>query len=147
MDLSLNSEICPQVNQIEMHPFYQRFYAKQKHTELGVATQSWAYFAEGQNEIFENKILKTIAKKHNKSVAQVILRWLIDRGVAVIPKSINKQRMIENSNIFDFSFDFSDLALISSLDENKSYFVEPRDEKHTEWIIKGYKIINGKAVE
>lgn len=146
-DFCLHNEIRPAINQIEIHPFYQNTYAQGINENLGVRVMSWASFAEGKNGIFSNAILKNIGKKYGKTPAQVVLRWLIERGIPVIPKSVREEKMRENLAVFDFSLDSSDMAKISTLEQNKSYFVMPNDAQHTEWIIKGKKIIDGKAVD
>lgn len=127
MDLILNNEIAPAVNQIETHPFYQRADDQQFMVENGVQIESWAPFAEGRNNLFQNERLSLIGKKYNKSVAQVILRWLIQREVVVIPKSTKKERLIENINVFDFELSADDMATIKSLETNKSLFFSHRD--------------------
>ena len=126
-DFCLNNELIPALNQIECHPFFQKHEWQKVLREHNIAMQSWASFAEGQNDIFNNATLKSIGEKHNKSVAQVILRWLIQREIAVIPKTLSKDRMKENFNVFDFSLDSSDMAEITKLDENKSYFMNHSD--------------------
>ncbi|MFV0469325.1 MAG: aldo/keto reductase [Dysgonomonas sp.] len=127
MDLILNNEIAPAVNQIETHPFYQRIDDQQFMVENGVQIESWAPFAEGRNNLFQNERLSVIGKKYNKSVAQVILRWLVQRGVVVIPKSTKKERLIENISVFDFELSADDMAVIKSLDTSKSLFFSHRD--------------------
>lgn len=126
-DFCLNNELIPALNQIECHPFFQKHEWQKVLREYNITMQSWASFAEGQNDIFNNATLKSIGEKHNKSVAQVILRWLIQREIAVIPKTLSKERMKENFNVFDFSLDSSDMAEIAKLDENKSYFMNHSD--------------------
>ena len=126
-DFCFNNEVKPALNQVECHPFLPRFDFEESMKNLGVTMQSWASFAEGQNGIFENEILKNVAKKYNKSIAQVILRWLIQREIAVIPKTLRKERMRENFNVFDFELDSSDMEMIAKLDENKTYFINHRD--------------------
>jgi diketogulonate reductase-like aldo/keto reductase len=99
-----------------------------------VQIQSWGPFAEGKNEIFKNEILKNIAEKYNKSVAQVILRWLIQRNIVAIPKSVRKERMVENFNIFDFKLSEDDMQSITKLDTKSSMFFDHRDPKMVRWI-------------
>lgn len=144
-DFCLNNTIKPAFNQMEIHPFYQNYYAQGINENLGVKVTSWASFAEGQNGI--NEILKSIGEKYGKTPAQVVLRWLTQRGIPVIPKTTKKERMRENLNIFDFSLDSNDMAKIATLEQNTSYFFMPNNAQHTEWIIKGKKIINGRAVD
>lgn len=133
MDLITCHEIVPAVNQIETHPFYQRDAEIAFHQELGVVQQAWAPLAEGKFEIFSNPILTQIAQKHGKSVAQVILRWLNQRGVAIIPKSVKVERMLENREIFDFTLDEQDLAKIATLNRDEIIF-NHRDPKMVKWL-------------
>ena len=139
MDLMLHNRIVPAVNQIETHPFYQRETERAFHAEHGILTQSWASFAEGQNDIFKHPVLSAIAAEHGKSVAQVILRWLNQRGIAVIPKSITPARVLENAQIFDFELSADDMAQITPLDEGKSLFLDHRDPERVKWL-SGMKI-------
>lgn len=122
MDLIVHNEIAPAVNQIETHPFYQQMESAAFMREQGVQHQSWAPFAEGLNNLFSNEVLASLAKKHNKSVAQVVLRWLVQRGIVVIPKSVRKERIVENINIFDFELPSVDMEQISVLDTRSSLF-------------------------
>ena len=133
MDLITCHEIVPAVNQIETHPFYQRDAEIAFHKELGILQQAWAPLAEGKFEIFSNPILTQIAQKHGKSVAQVVLRWLNQRGVAIIPKSVKVERMIENRAIFDFTLDEQDLAQIATLNRDEIIF-DHRDPKMVKWL-------------
>ena len=133
MDLITCHEIVPAVNQIETHPFYQRDAEIAFHKELGVVQQAWGPLAEGKFEIFSNPILTRIAQKHGKSVAQVVLRWLNQRGVAIIPKSVKVERMIENCAIFDFALDNEDLAQIATLNRDEIIF-NHRDPKMVKWL-------------
>ncbi len=139
MDLMVHNRIAPAVNQIETHPFYQRESELAFHREHGILQQSWASFAEGQNDIFKQPVLSAIAAKHGKSVAQVILRWLNQRGIAVIPKSVTPARVIENAQIFDFELSSDDMARIATLDEGKSLFFDHRDPERVKWL-SGLKI-------
>ncbi len=139
MDLMLHNRIVPAVNQIETHPFYQRESELAFHREHGILTQSWASFAEGQNDIFKHPVLTALAQKHGKSVAQVILRWLNQRGIAVIPKSVTPARVLENAQIFDFELDAQDMAQIAALDTGKSLFLDHRDPERVKWL-SGMKI-------
>lgn len=133
MDLITCHEIVPAVNQIETHPFYQRDAEIAFHKELGILQQAWAPLAEGKFEIFSNPILTQIAQKHGKSVAQVVLRWLNQRGVAIIPKSVKVERMLENREIFDFTLDEQDLAQIATLNRDEIIF-DHRDPKMVKWL-------------
>lgn len=140
IDFILHHEIKPAVNQIECHPFFQR----QKESDIffnecGTITQSWASFAEGKENMFNNETLSSIGKKYNKSVAQVILRWLIQRKIVVIPKTIKKERMIENFNIFDFALSESDMQTIAKMNKNKSLFLEHSDFQTAKWLIEVHK--------
>jgi 2,5-diketo-D-gluconate reductase A len=127
VDLITHNEVVPAVNQVETHPFCQQIESAELMKENNVQIESWAPFAEGKNDIFQNEVLVTLAKKHNKSVAQVILRWLTQRGVVVIPKSVRKERIIENFNIFDFELSQEDMEKIATLDTKESLFFSHRD--------------------
>lgn len=133
IDLITCHEIVPAVNQIETHPFYQRDAEIAFHKELGILQQAWAPLAEGKFEIFSNPILTQIAQKHGKSVAQVVLRWLNQRGVAIIPKSVKVERMLENREIFDFTLDEQDLAQIATLNRDEIIF-NHRDPNMVKWL-------------
>ena len=126
-DLFLHNEIKPAVNQIETHPFQQQKDANAFLKAEGIVHEAWAPFAEGQNGIFTNSVLTEIAASHCKSVAAVILRWLNQRGVVVIPKSIRADRIRENFNIFDFRLSDAEMAAISALDEKKSPIYDDMD--------------------
>jgi 2,5-diketo-D-gluconate reductase A len=127
MDLMVHHTIAPAVNQIETHPFHQQIETHKFLQENKVQIESWGPFAEGRNNFFTNELLAAIGKKHNKTVAQVTLRWLIQRGVVVIPKTVTKPRMIENFNVFDFELSREDMEAIVSLDLKKSLFFDHRD--------------------
>lgn len=129
VDLIMHNEIVPAVNQVEVNPFYQKNDYQTIMNEYNVQMQSWAPFAEGRNNMFSNEILSSIAKKYNKSIAQIILNWLVKRNIVVIPKTVRKERMEENFNIFDFELDESDIKLISSLDKDESSFFSHQDYK------------------
>lgn len=124
VDLILNNDVVPAVNQIEVHPFLQQNEAKAVMEEYGVQIEAWGPLSEGANNIFENELLKEIAEKHQKSVAQVILRWHLDRGVIIIPKSVRKERMQENLAVFDFSLGQEDIEKIATLDLGKSTIID-----------------------
>jgi 2,5-diketo-D-gluconate reductase A len=134
MDLIVHNEIIPAVNQIETNPFNQQIETQKFLKENGVHVQSWASFAEGKNDIFNNALLTTIGAKYNKSVAQVILRWLIQRDIIVIPKSVRKERIEENIDVFDFVLSQEDMEAIIALDENKSQFFDHRDPAMVKWL-------------
>ena len=134
MDLIINNEIVPAVNQIETHPFHQQIETQKFLQENNVQIESWGPFAEGKNNIFHNESLLSIGNKYNKSIAQVILRWLTQRDVIAIPKSVRKERMEENFNIFDFELSAEDMEIIKSLDTNKSSFFDHRDPAMVKWL-------------
>ncbi|OBW91973.1 aldo/keto reductase [Gallibacterium anatis] len=133
MDLITCHEIVPAVNQIETHPFYQRDAEIAFHKELGILQQAWAPLAEGKFDIFHNPVLSEIAAKHGKSVAQVVLRWLNQRGIAIIPKSVKVERMRENRDILDFTLDAQDLAAIATLNRDEIIF-NHCDPKMVQWL-------------
>ncbi|PRA07226.1 MULTISPECIES: aldo/keto reductase [unclassified Paenibacillus] len=124
MDLIVHNEVVPVINQIETHPFQQQVDSGVFMKEQGIQHQSWSPFAEGRNNLFSNEVLVSIAEKHNKSVAQVVLRWLVQRDVVVIPKSVRKERLIENFDIFDFVLSPEEIATISTLDTKESLFMK-----------------------
>ncbi|WP_025678890.1 aldo/keto reductase [Paenibacillus massiliensis] len=134
MDLILHNEIVPAVNQVETHPFYQQYESADFMKEQGVQHQSWAPFAEGLNNMFGNEVLTSIAAQHNKSVAQVVLRWLVQRDIVVIPKSVRKERIVENFNIFDFELSADDIEQISALDTRESLFFSHHDPKFVKML-------------
>lgn len=134
MDLIMNSGFTPAVNQIETHPFHQQVETQKFLEANNVQIQSWGPFAEGKNNIFHNGVLTAISKKHNKSVAQVILHWLTQRNVIAIPKSVRKERMAENFNIFDFELSPEDLQAIATLDTSASLFFDHRDPEKVKWL-------------
>jgi 2,5-diketo-D-gluconate reductase A len=134
MDLIVNSGFTPAVNQVETHPFDQQIDNQVFLQENNVQIESWGPFAEGRNDMFQNEILVAIGKKYNKSVAQVILRWLTQRGVVVIPKSVRKERMVENFDIFDFELAADDMEAIVALDTKESLFFDHRDPNMVKWL-------------
>ena len=134
MDLIVHNEVVPAVDQIETHPFNQQIETQQFLQENNVQIESWGPFAEGKHNIFQNELLLSIAGKYNKTVAQVILRWLTKRGVVVIPKSVRKERIVENFNILDFELSPEDMDAIVSLDTKKSLFFDHRDPKMVKWL-------------
>ncbi len=134
MDLIINSGFTPAVNQIETHPFHQQIETHQFLTDNNVQIQSWGPFAEGKNDIFNNETLKTIAVKYNKSVAQIILRWLTQRGIIAIPKSVRKERMKENFDVFTFELSETEMQTITTLDNKTSLFFDHRDPNMVKWI-------------
>lgn len=134
MDIIAFNEINPAVNQIETHPFHQQTEAQAFLKENNVQMESWGPFAEGKNGLFTNSILQEIGEKHQKSIAQVVLRWLIQREVIAIPKTVNKDRMKQNFDVFDFELDQTDFESILSLDQKESSFFEHRDPKIIQWM-------------
>jgi Aldo/keto reductases, related to diketogulonate reductase len=134
MDLIVHNEIVPAVNQVETHPFYQQAESAAFMKEQGVQHQSWAPFAEGRNNMLNNEVLASIAEKHNKSVAQVALRWLVQREVVAIPKSVRKERIVENFDIFDFELSADDIEQISALDTRESLFLSYHDPKFVKML-------------
>lgn len=134
IDLIVHNEIVPAVNQIETHPFNQQIETQKFLGENNVQIESWGPFAEGKNNIFHNELLLSIGKKYNKSIAQVILRWLTQRGVVAIPKSVCKKRIEDNFNIFDFKLNAEDMEAINTLDTKASSFFEHRDPAMVKWL-------------
>ncbi|MFD9075549.1 aldo/keto reductase [Streptomyces lasiicapitis] len=126
-DLILNNDVTPAVNQIETHPFFQRTADQALMREHGVQIQSWGGFAEGRNDLFTNPLLSGIGEAHGKSVAQVVLRWLTQRHVVAIPKSVRAERMAENIDVFDFELSGDQMAAIATLDTGTSQFFDHRD--------------------
>src|SRR4029079_14731219 len=134
IDLIVHHEIVPAVNQIETHPFHQQIETQQFLQENNVQIESWGPFAEGKNNIFHNVLLASIGKKYNKSIAQVILRWLTQRGIIAIPKSVRKERMEENFNSLDFELSAEDMEAIIALDTKTSSFFDHRDPAMVKWL-------------
>lgn len=127
VDLIDHNDITPAVNQIETHPFFQRHSDQQLMVERGVQIESWGPFAEGRNHLFTDPTLTAIGDEHGRSVAQVVLRWLIQRGVVVIPKSVRADRMAENFDVFGFELTDDDMTRINGLDTATSMFFDHRD--------------------
>lgn len=134
MDLIVHNEVVPAVNQIETHPFCQQIDAHKFLQDHKVQIESWGPFAEGRNNLFDNDGLLSIGKKHGKTIAQVVLRWLIQRGVVVIPKSVHKARIVENFQVFDFELADDDMAAIAGLDQKQSSFFDHRDPEIVRWL-------------
>lgn len=130
----VHHEIVPAVNQIETHPFHQQIETQAFLAENKVQIESWGPFAEGKNDIFQNEVLRSIGEKYTKSIAQVILRWLTQRGVVAIPKSVRKERMAENLNSLDFELSADDMETIKTLDTNASLFFDHRDPAMVKWL-------------
>jgi len=134
IELIIHNEIVPAVNQIETHPFHQQIEAQKFLEENKIQIESWGPFAEGKNNLFQNELLLAIGNKYYKSVAQVVLRWLTQRGVVAIPKSVRKERIEENFNIFDFELSQEDMDSIATLDQKTSLFFDHRDPAIVKWI-------------
>ncbi len=134
MDLMIHNEITPAVNQIEVNPFNQQIDTQKFLQENNVQVEAWAPFAEGKNNIFRNELLLQIAAKHKKSVAQVILHWLSQRGIVVLSKSVRKERMMENINVLDFELSAEDMTAITTLDTKTSSFFDHRDPERVKWL-------------
>lgn len=134
VDLIDHNEIVPAVNQIETHPFHQRAADQAMMRERSVQIESWGPFAEGKNNLFTNPLLSTIADAHGKSVAQVVLRWLIQRDVVVIPKSVRPERMAQNLDVFDFTLTDEQMCRIAALDTGASLFFDHRDPAMVSWL-------------
>ncbi len=136
IDLASFSRIKPMVNQIEIHPFNQQIEAKKWNERYGLQVEAWAPFGEGREGLFENKILNAIGEKYGKTTAQVMLRWHMQRGVVVIPKSTHYERMAENFDVFDFTLSDEDMTAIATLDRGESVFFSHTDPNMVEWFVK-----------
>lgn len=134
MDLIVHNKITPAVNQIEVNPFQQQIGTQTFLQDNSVMVEAWAPFAEGRNNIFQNEVLLSIAAKHNKSVPQVILRWVVQRGIIALAKSTRKERMLENFNVFDFELSAEDMALIATVDTKTTSFFDHRDPEKVKWL-------------
>ncbi|MEI2809849.1 MAG: aldo/keto reductase [Nocardioides sp.] len=134
VDLIERNEVTPAVNQVETHPFHARFADQELMGERGVQIESWGPFAEGKNDLFTNQMLAAIGHAHGKSVAQVVLRWLTQRQVVMIPKSVRPARMAENLDIFDFELSDEQMAQIATLDSGASMFFDHRDPAMVAWL-------------
>ncbi len=134
MDLIVHNEIVPAVNQIETHPFHQQIDTQKFLNDNGIQLQSWGPFAEGKNNLFTNNILSEIGSKYNKFVAQVVLRWLTQRGIVAIPKSVHKDRIVQNFNSLDFELTPEDMETIALLDMKASSFFDHRDPEMVKWL-------------
>ncbi|MFE0463979.1 aldo/keto reductase [Kitasatospora sp. NPDC058965] len=134
LDLVLNNEIAPAVNQIETHPFFQRTADHALMREHGVRHQAWGGFAEGRNDLFTHPVLAGIGAAHGKSVAQVVLRWLIQRDIVTIPKSVNPDRMAQNIDVFDFALTDDQMAAVAALDTGATLFFDHRDPEMVAWL-------------
>ncbi len=134
MDLMIHNKIKPAVNQIEVNPFQQQIETQKFMLDQTVQIEAWAPFAEGRNNIFQNEVLVSIAAKHHKSAAQVILRWVIQRGIIALAKSTRKERMVENISVFDFELSVEEMAAIASLDTKTSSFFDHRNPDMVKWL-------------
>ncbi len=134
MDLMIHNQITPAVNQIEVNPFQQQIETQKFLHDNSVTVEAWAPFAEGKNNIFQNEHLLSIAAKYNKSAAQVILRWVVQRGIVALAKSTRKERMVENISVFDFELSAEDVAAIATLDTKTSSFFDHRDPNMVKWL-------------
>jgi 2,5-diketo-D-gluconate reductase A len=134
VDLITHNDITPAVNQVETHPFFQRTADQQLMREHGVQIESWGPFAEGKNNLFTNPALTEIGSAHGKSVAQVVLRWLVQRDVVVIPKSVRPERMAENLDVFGFELSDDEMTRIAALDTGASMFFDHRDPAMVSWL-------------
>ncbi len=136
VDLASFARTVPAVNQIEIHPHHQQTTAIEWNRKYGVTPEAWAPFGEGRNGMFDEPILSEIGKKYGKTAAQVILRWHIQRGIVVIPKSTHIERMCENFNVFDFELESDDMQKIQALDKGTSSFFSHTDPQMVEWFVK-----------
>lgn len=136
VDIASFARIRPMVNQVETHPYNQQIVAKEYMDKYDVQIEAWAPFGEGRGGLFEDPTLKKIGEKYGKTTAQVMLRWHIQRGVVVIPKSTHYERMVENMNVFDFELDAEDMAQITALDKKESSFFSHYDPAIVEWFVK-----------
>jgi 2,5-diketo-D-gluconate reductase A len=134
MDIKAFNEVAPMVNQVEVNPFHQQAESVAFMRDNGAQAEAWAPFAEGRNNLFHNEALVNIGRKYGKSVGQVVLRWLVQRGIVALAKSVRKERMAENLNIFDFQLDDSDIARIATLETGTSSFFSHRDPAIVKWM-------------
>jgi 2,5-diketo-D-gluconate reductase A len=134
MDLMIHNNVRPAIDQIEVNPFQQQTETQAFLEDNRVQVEAWAPFAEGKNSIFQNELLLAIADRHNKSVAQVILRWVVQRGIIALAKTTRKERMVDNISVFDFELSAEDIAAIATLDTECSCFFDHRDPKMVKWL-------------
>lgn len=139
MDLVMRNKVVPAVNQIETHPFCQQTATARFLQQQGIQLESWGPFAEGRNNLFGNEVLQDIAQQHGRSVAQIVLRWLLQRGVVAIPKSVRPERMLENFTINDFELSAADMARIARLDTASSVFFDHRDPAMVKWLYEAHR--------
>ena len=135
-DFLLDQQTVPLINQIELHPFYQRKAEIAWNRNRNIQVQAWSPFAEGKNDIFNNPVLKAIGRKHGKSVAQVILRWLLQQGLCVLSKTVSKERMRENRQVFDFELTGEDMREIGTLDGGRTLILDQHDPDNVEYLSK-----------
>lgn len=133
-DLIIHHQVVPALNQIEVNPFQQQIDTQQFLQNNRVVVEAWAPFAEGRNRLFENELLRSIGARHHRSVAQVVLRWLVQRGIVALAKSTHRERMVENLQVFDFELSAEDMAAIATLDTGKSCFFDHRDPAMVKWL-------------
>ena len=133
-DLCANASVIPSVDQVELHPFFQQAGALQAMRELGVQPQAWGPLAEGTHGIFQKEVLSAIGKKYDKTVAQVVLRWNVQRGVSIIPKSVHRNRMEENLAIWDFALGDEDMAAITQMDLGHSEIIDHSSPETAKWL-------------
>ena len=142
VDIAAFARIRPMINQVEVHPYNQQVLAKEYMDKYGVQTEAWAPFGEGRGGLFEDGVLMEIGRKHGKTTAQVMLRWNIQRGVVVIPKSTHYERMAENFNVFDFTLDAEDMKKIGHLDKDQSSCFSHHDPSTVEWFV---QVVKGQS--
>ncbi len=134
MDIKAFNQVTPAVNQIEVNPFHQQAESDDFMREFGVQAEAWAPFAEGRNGLFQNEALAAIGARHGKSVGQVVLRWLVQRGIVALAKSVRKERMRENLAVFDFELSDGEMQAIATLETGKSSFFSHRDPAIVKWM-------------
>jgi len=139
IDIATFASIKPMINQVEIHPYHQQEESKKWHDKYGIQLEAWAPFGEGRGDMFTDPMLSEIGAKYGKTVAQVILRWHLQRGIVIIPKSVHYERMVENFNVFDFELSADDMEKIATLDKEQSAFFSHYDPNMVEWF--------GKMVE
>ena len=139
IDIATFARIKPMINQVEIHPYHQQEESKKWHDKYGIQLEAWAPFGEGRGDMFTDPMLSEIGAKYGKTVAQVILRWHLQRGIVIIPKSVHYERMVENFNVFDFELSADDMEKIATLDKERSAFFSHYDPNMVEWF--------GKMVE
>jgi 2,5-diketo-D-gluconate reductase A len=134
MDIMAFNEVAPAVNQIEVNPFHQQDESTAFMADNGVQAEAWAPFAEGRNNLFQNEVLTAIAAKYGKSIGQVVLRWLVQRNIVALAKTVRRERMLENLDVFDFALDDADMGAIAKLETGTSSFFSHRDPAMVKWM-------------